>query len=117
MATCVCSGQTVFEGAVIGQVFTGDVQMQCPLAEQIRQSLGQELQRRSFETPLSAALLVVAIWEAYSVLPGLTPWQGGSLMQAAVFLALGVGTRKITSIIAIMKRSLRQRVCGDKKEH
>lgn len=26
-ATCVCSGQTVFEGAVIGQVFTGDVQI------------------------------------------------------------------------------------------
>lgn len=29
-ATCVCKGQTVFEGAVIGQVFTGDVQIQCP---------------------------------------------------------------------------------------
>lgn len=27
MATCVCSGQTVFEGAVIGQVFTGNVQV------------------------------------------------------------------------------------------
>ena len=30
--TCVCSEQTVFEGAVIGQVFTGEVRLQCPLA-------------------------------------------------------------------------------------
>lgn len=29
-ATCVCSGPTVFEGAVIGQVFTGTVQISCP---------------------------------------------------------------------------------------
>lgn len=29
-ATCVCSGTAVFEGAVIGQVFTGTVQMSCP---------------------------------------------------------------------------------------
>lgn len=29
VATCVCSGTTVFEGAVIGQVFTGTVQMSC----------------------------------------------------------------------------------------
>lgn len=30
---CGCSGQTVFEGAVIGQVFTGNVQMRCPRLE------------------------------------------------------------------------------------
>lgn len=29
VATCICKGQTVFEGAVIGQVFTGDVQVHC----------------------------------------------------------------------------------------
>ncbi|ECH9271854.1 hypothetical protein AAP84_26015, partial [Salmonella enterica subsp. enterica] len=57
-ATCICKGQTVFEGAVIGQVFTGDVQMQCPHAEHHR--LAQiETERAPTETgrPLSTALI------------------------------------------------------------
>lgn len=40
----------------------------------------------------------------------MTPWEGGSLTQAVFFLALGVGARKVGSVIEIMKRRLRQRV-------
>lgn len=114
VAACVCTGPTVFDGAVIGQVFTGDVQMRCPHAEQIRQSLGHEIRHRGSETPLSAALLVVAILESSTAIPGMTPWEGGSLIQAAFFLALGVGARKVGSAIENMKRRLRQRVRGTK---
>lgn len=31
VATYICKVQTVFEGAVIGQVFTGDVRIHCTM--------------------------------------------------------------------------------------
>lgn len=37
-ATCVCKGQTVFEGAVIGQVFTGEVRLQSEALPEVRPS-------------------------------------------------------------------------------
>lgn len=93
-ATCVCSGPTVFEGAVIGQVFTGDVQMQC--AHAAHQHAAQaEVQRAPTETgrPLSTALIALAIWQATYPSPVMAAACGGSLSHAALFLVAGAATR------------------------
>lgn len=91
-AVCECSGSTVFEGAVIGQVFTGDVQMQCPRAEQIAE---QTADRAPTETgrPLSTALIALAIWQATYPMPGLEATCGSTLPHAALFLVAGAVTR------------------------
>lgn len=94
VATCVCSGHTVFDGAVIGQVFTGDVQMQCPHAEHHRFAPA-ETERAPKETgrPLSTALLALSIWEVSLALPIVDVAAGSSLPKAALFLAAGVVVR------------------------
>ena len=95
--TCGCSGQTVFEGAVIGQVFTGDVQMQCPLLERQRAACIEEPRRAPTETgrPLSTALIAVAIWQATYPSPAVESACGSTLAHAALFLVAGVVTRYV----------------------
>lgn len=92
--TCVCSGPTVFEGAVIGQVFTGDVQMQCPHGEHPRVAQ-VETERAPTETgrPLSTALIALAIWQATYPSPVMAAACGGSLSHALLFLIAGAVTR------------------------
>jgi len=60
---CVCCGPTVFEGAVIGQVFTGDVQMRC--VERARCTV---LERSPTRTLLATAAAVLAFAPACSAL-------------------------------------------------
>lgn len=92
--TCGCSGQTVFKGAVIGQVFTGDVQLQCPLAERHR-AQREEPRGATVETgrPLSTALIAVAIWQATYPAPVVEAICGSSLSHAAMFMVAGCVTR------------------------
>ena len=91
---CVCGGPTVFEGAVIGQVFTGDVQMQCPHAHQHSEQAG-ERERAPTETgrPLSTALIALAIWQATYPAAAVADDCGSSLAHAAMFFAAGALTR------------------------
>ncbi|WP_149866599.1 hypothetical protein [Stenotrophomonas geniculata] len=111
-ATCVCKGQTVFEGAVIGQVFTGDVQMQCPHAEHHRFAPA-ETERAPKETgrPLSTALLALSIWEVSLALPIVDVAAGSSVPKAALFLAAGVAVRylKASAVRWAIERLLRAR--------
>lgn len=91
---CVCGGPTVFEGAVIGQVFTGDVQMQCPHAFQ-HSAQADERERAPTETgrPLSTALIALAIWQVTYPAAALPDDCGSSLAHAAMFFAAGALTR------------------------
>jgi hypothetical protein len=57
--TCVCKGQAVFEGAVIGQVFTGDVQMQCPQAEHHRSPTKRQDGRIVFKAVSALATVTI----------------------------------------------------------
>jgi tetrahydromethanopterin S-methyltransferase subunit D len=67
--TCGCGGKTVFNGATIGQVFTGDVKVSCPLAgDEGMRALHDRATPRSKGDPLSAALLAVGIYQAIGVL-------------------------------------------------
>ena len=108
VATCVCSGHTVFDGAVIGQVFTGDVQMQCPHAEHHRFAQN-ETERAPTETgrPLSTALIALAIWQATYPTPSIEAACGSTLPHAALFLIAGAATRYIKPMVL---RWLRRRV-------
>lgn len=94
VATCVCKGQTVFEGAVIGQVFTGDVQMQCPHAQHHHAACVKR-ERASAETgrPLSTALVAIAIWQATYPTPAVEAVCSSSLSHAAMLLVAGAITR------------------------
>jgi len=102
----------VFEGAVIGQVFTGDVQMQCPHAEHHRAEPAVT-ERAPSETgrPLSTALLALSIWEVSMALPMVDVAAGSSLPKAALFLAAGVAVRylKASLIRWAIERLLRAR--------
>jgi len=91
---CVCGGPTVFEGAVIGQVFTGDVEMQCPHAENPR-AAPVETRRAPTETgrPLSTALIALAIWQATYPSPVVETACGTPLSHAVLFLVAGAATR------------------------
>lgn len=91
---CVCGGPTVFEGAVIGQVFTGDVQMQCPHAHH-HGAQADERERAPTETgrPLSTALIALAIWQATYPAAAVADDGGSSLAHAAMFFAAGALTR------------------------
>lgn len=86
--TCVCSGQTVFEGAVIGQVFTGDVQMQCPHTTTSVHDTSTEPDR-----PLASALLAIAIWQSWLTLPLNETLSAASLPHAVLFLCCGITAR------------------------
>lgn len=105
-ATCVCKGQTVFEGAVIGQVFTGDVQMQCPHAEHHRFAQ-TETERAPTETgrPLSTALIALAIWQATYPTPSIEAACGSTLPHAALFLVAGAATRYLKPLLLNWARS------------
>ncbi|KAA3601680.1 hypothetical protein D1178_06265 [Stenotrophomonas maltophilia] len=91
---CVCGGPTVFEGAVIGQVFTGDVQMQCPHAHH-HSAQADERERAPTETgrPLSTALIALAIWQATYPAPAVADYCESSLAHAAMFFVAGALTR------------------------
>jgi hypothetical protein len=97
-AVCVCSGTTVFEGAAIGQLFTGDVRMQCPYAVQ-QATARQESVRETRETgcPLSTALIALAIWQAVYAPDGMDGALGSSVAHALMFLVAGVLTRYFRS--------------------
>lgn len=94
MATCVCKGQTVFEGAVIGQVFTGDVQMLCPHAQRHHTAcVGRERPSADTGRPLSTALVAIAIWQAIYAAPAIEAVCESSLSHAAMFLVASCLTR------------------------
>ncbi|HEL4252882.1 TPA: hypothetical protein UM795_000939 [Stenotrophomonas maltophilia] len=59
----------MFEGATIGQVFTGHVEMTCPIAADRQQQAKDDDRRRAGSAPLATALLTIAIWQAWLALP------------------------------------------------
>lgn len=99
MATCVCKGQTVFEGAVIGQVFTGDVQMQCP-HQPPTECLPSGRLERAIERahPLSTALIALGIWHAsYPAVEGMM--RNSPVLQAIAFFIAGIGWRYLVPAV------------------
>lgn len=105
-ATCVCKGQTVFEGAVIGQVFTGDVKMHCthqPLLAN-RCSVRSERQTEG-AYPLSTALIALAIWQASCpVIEELTG--SSSVLQAVGFFVAGISSRYLLPVVVARVRAV-----------
>lgn len=95
-AGCRCSGTTVFDGATIGQVFTGHVEITCPVATDILRRAENDTKPRAGNGPLATALLTVAIWQAWLALPtsGSTP--SSHALHALLFLAGGASARYLT---------------------
>lgn len=95
-AGCRCSGTTVFDGATIGQVFTGHVEMTCPIAADRQQQAKDYDRRRAGSAPLATALLTIAIWQAWLALPtgGSTP--STHALHALLFLAGGTAAKYLT---------------------
>ena len=86
----------MFDGATIGQVFTGHVDMTCPIAADRQQQAKDDDRRRAGSAPLATALLTIAIWQAWLALPtgGSTP--STHALHALLFLAGGAGARYVT---------------------
>lgn len=63
VATCICKGQTVFDGAVIGQVFTGDVRIQWTMPALDPSVLPR---RTVLQTVRTAVVHALAIWHLIS---------------------------------------------------
>lgn len=95
-AGCRCGSTTVFEGATIGQVFTGHVEMTCPIAVDRERQADDDSRQRAGSAPLATALLTIAIWQAWLALPtgGSTP--GTHALHALLFLAGGASARYVT---------------------
>lgn len=95
-AVCRCGGTTVFDGATIGQVFTGHVEMTCPIAADRQAQAKDDDRQRAGSAPLATALLTIAIWQAWLVLPtgGSTP--STHALHALLFLAGGTAARYLT---------------------
>lgn len=111
-AGCRCGSTTVFEGATIGQVFTGHVEMTCPIAAD-RQQAKDDDRGRAGSAPLATALLTIAIWQAWLALPtgGSTP--STHALHALLFLAGGASARYVTpGVIRSSARWLRHAVAG-----
>lgn len=90
---CVCNGRTVFDHAVVGQVFTGDVQMRCPHAEAVRRMVHGSRRRHRGSSSLSTALLAIAIWDSTSAFFGVSPSGIGPLTQAGLLFGCGLAAR------------------------
>lgn len=105
-ATCVRSGATVFKGAVIGQVFTGEVQIQCPYAA-LQGNARQEAVAASRESgrPLSTALIALAIWQVVYAPDNVEGLFDSPMSNAAIFLVAGMCARYLKPLVArcIMK--------------
>jgi hypothetical protein len=95
-AGCRCSGTTVFDGATIGQVFTGHVEITCPIAAKHVRQDDQGNERRAGNGPLATALLTVAIWQAWLALPVADLQPASHLTHAAFFLVAGIVVRSTT---------------------
>jgi len=83
---CRCSGTTVFDGATIGQVFTGQVEMTCPIATQQTQQVERDSRQQTGNGPLATALLAIAIWQAWLALPIGGGSASSQAMHAVLFL-------------------------------
>jgi len=79
-AGCRCGSTTVFEGATIGQVFTGDVEITC-----LTKLPPERVLRRQPST--LDTFVAIAIWQALeSVVPAVSGPQWQFLPTAAVLL-------------------------------
>ena len=88
--TCGCSCQTVFEGASIGQVFTGNVQLLCPYRPVLDVATVSRRTSSGGIRPSTAALLAVAVWEWATTTPGFDTHEKWVLLQAGVLCSSGV---------------------------
>lgn len=121
MRSCGCScggedrsvskrdGSTVFKGAVIGQVFTGHVEIRCPLAHHDAEAAAPAVNaEHSPSTPVATALLAIAIWQAWMSLPtgSLDPSEHAA--HAGFFLIAGVAAKYATGarLRTVMRRAL-----------
>lgn len=91
--TCSCSGQIVFEGAAVGQVFTGDVKMQCPLAANLNGASGNRCVEPCLPSRLSDALFAMAIWELVAALSGTGTQDGALTVQVSALAATAMFVR------------------------
>lgn len=90
-ATCVCKGQTVFEGVVIGQVFTGDVTLTLASGSSTERAC-QRISKSPFSSGRLASRFLIA-WYLYVVLehaePALAMDVAVSLVLFGICIALG----------------------------
>lgn len=92
---------------MIGQVFTGHVEIQCPMTHP---SGGAEAPRSDgSSSPLATALLTLAIWHAWLAIPEGGMNSGDHCLHAFYFLLAGVATKYATRsrLIPLLQRVLR----------
>lgn len=94
-AVCRCGGTTVFDGATIGQVFTGHVEMTCPIAAEKARQVEHDIKRQAGSGPLATALLAIAIWQAWLALPIGGALPSSQAMHAMLFLCGGTAAKYI----------------------
>jgi hypothetical protein len=92
-AGCRCGSTTVFEGATVGQVFTGHVEMTCPIVAERQQQAKDDDRRRSGSAPLATALLTIAIWQAWLAVPISWPEPAAHLLHSLAFVLVAFTTR------------------------
>lgn len=83
-AVCKCEGDTIFEGAVIGQVFTGEVRISCSAMTE-REDVSQRRDGAAAQGSLSTALLSVGLWQGVLALPFDPAHPGRQLLLAGAF--------------------------------
>jgi len=100
--SCACDKATVFEGAVIGQVFTGDVRVECPFA-----STGTIPSGRSRHSGSHFRTWITALWAATSVQvlsEALSADHVGGIMAMQVVVVLGTGIVRTFAYLAHVAR-------------
>ena len=107
---CVCKGVTVFEGAVIGQVFTGDVQMQCPQQEgQHRCSYAWRAPISAATHSLSTALIAIGIWQSFLPSTQANEVCAVSVLNASLYWLAGAASYYIQEELARLLKWMRRK--------
>jgi len=98
---CKCGGNTVFEGASIGQVFTGHVELKCPLVGPGAPEPAGVEKSRDRGSPWVTALLTIALWQAWMALPTGTMGSSGYALHSGLFLFAGVASQYLSGRITM----------------
>ena len=86
----------MFDGAAIGQVFTGHVDMTCPIAADRQAQAKEDGRQHAGSDPLATALMTMAIWQAWLALPTGGSSPGEHALHAMLFLVAGMAARSST---------------------
>lgn len=96
LEACSCNAQAVYEGAVIGQVFTGNVQMECPLSqrEQLPQTPSTEGDARG--GPFATAMQTVAVWHVWVSVSGADQMADADMCSTVAAVALAAAAHFVS---------------------